>query len=315
MVATLTIQQLPDFLASQVGTEERLRSLTLLTYADISGVNPTAMSPWRLEQLWRVYSIGVEQLSRELATDRVRGSASFDSEKPVTPELARFIEGFPTRYLRTHSREEIERHLELHRIAEINGVAVEIDHRGGAYLMTVLTRDRPGLFASLCGALASFGMNIVKAEASSNAAGSVLDLVRFTDPSRTLELNPVETERLQHTVERVVQGSVSATDLLKRRRARPHPGGGRTKISPVVRFDNEASDSSTLIDFIGEDRPELLFDLASALSQAGCNIDVLMIDTQAHKAIDVFYVTRNGGKLDETAQNSLQCNLIRAAGQ
>jgi [protein-PII] uridylyltransferase len=302
------------FLTSRVGTEERLRGLTLLTYADISAVNPTAMTPWRLEQLWRVYSMGLEQLSRELASDRVHGLSGFASEKPVPPDLTRFIDGLPTRYLRTHTRGEIEHHLELHKSAELNGVAVEIDHREGAYVMTVVTRDRPGLFASLCGALASFGMNIVKAEASSNAAGWVLDLVRFTDPVRTLELNPSEIERLQHTVERVVKGTVAVTDLLKWRRAAPRPSRG-AKIPPVVRFDNEASDSSTLIDFIGEDRPGLLYDLASALNHASCNIEVLMIDTQAHKAIDVFYVTRDGGKLDEIAQSSLQLDLIRAATQ
>ncbi|MGI8960693.1 MAG: HD domain-containing protein [Bryobacteraceae bacterium] len=302
------------YLTSRVGTEERLRSLTLLTYADISAVNPTAMTPWRLEQLWRVYSMGLEQLSHELATDRVHSAASLASEKPVSTELARFIEGLPTRYLRTHTREEIERHLALHKIAELNGVAVEIDHRGGAYLMTVLTRDRPGLFASLCGALASFGMNIVKAEASSNAADSILDLIRFTDPVRTLELNPSEIERLQQTVERVVNGTIAVADLLKRRRAAPRPSS-EAKIPPVVRFDNQASDTSTLIDFVGEDRPGLLYDLASALSHAGCNIDVLMIDTQAHKAIDVFYVTREGEKLKEAAQNSLHFDLIRAATQ
>jgi [protein-PII] uridylyltransferase len=302
------------FLTSRVGTEERLRSLTLLTYADISAVNPTAMTPWRLEQLWRVYSMGLEQLNRELATDRVHSAPNFASGTSPSTELTRFIEGLPTRYLRTHTREEIEHHLELHKNAERNGVAVEIEHRGGAYLMTVLARDCPGLFASLCGALASFGMNIVKAEASSNAVGSVLDLIRFTDPLRTLELNPSEIERLQHTVERVVKGTVALADLLKRRRAASHPSRG-ARIPPVVRFDNEASDSSTLIDFVGEDRPGLLYDLASALSHAGCNIEVLMIDTQAHKAIDVFYVTRDGGKLDETTRNSLQLDLIRAASQ
>jgi [protein-PII] uridylyltransferase len=249
-------------------------------------------------------------LSRELAIDRVH-APSFNSGESGSGELARFVEGFPTRYLRTHTREQIEHHLELHKSAERNGVALEIDHSTGAYLMTVLTRDRPGLFASLCGALASFGMNIVKAEASSNAAGWVLDLIRFTDPLRTLELNPTEVDRLRRTVQDVAKERVGVMDLLKRRRAAPRPRR-EAKVLPVIRFDNEASDVSTLIDFVGEDRPGLLYDLASALSQAGCNIEVLMIDTQAHKAIDVFYVTRNGGKLDERMQHQLQADLMAA---
>ncbi len=42
-------------LAKRVGNQERLKMLTLLTYADIGAVNPTALSPWKAENLWRVY--------------------------------------------------------------------------------------------------------------------------------------------------------------------------------------------------------------------------------------------------------------------
>ena len=42
-----------QYLAHKVGTVENLKYLTLVTYADISAVNPTAMTSWRAEQLWR----------------------------------------------------------------------------------------------------------------------------------------------------------------------------------------------------------------------------------------------------------------------
>jgi len=299
------------FLTSRVPTPERLRSLVLFTYADISAVNPTALTPWRLEQLWRVYSVGLEQMNRELVLDRVRGDPSQLLRGNVSPQLSRFLEGLPTRYLRTHSREEIEHHSELFVAYERKGAAVEIEHPAGAYLATVLAPDRAGLFASLCGALASFGMNIVKAEAASNAQGCILDLFRFTDPARTLELNPGEVERLRNTMENVIRGDAEVKDLLKRRRS---PRVVReAKIAPSVRFNNEASHSATLVEFVGEDRPGLLYDLASAISASGCNIELVMIDTQAHKAIDVFYVTREGGKVDKSAQARLQFDLLRAA--
>ena len=69
-------------------------------------------------------------------------------------------------------------------------VAIEIAHERGIYRLTLLTRDQPGLFASVAGAIASFGLNIVKAEAFSNAQGIVVDTFTFSDPHRTLELNP-----------------------------------------------------------------------------------------------------------------------------
>ncbi len=300
------------FLTSRVGTAERLRQLTLLTYADISAVNPTAMTPWRLEQLWRVYSLGLEQLTRDLVTDRIHAGRGAEIDVTGSPELTAFLEGLPTRYLRTHTRAEIEKHFVLHKSVEREQVAIEIVREAGAYVIAVLAKDQPGLFSSLCGGLASFGMSIVKAEAFSNASGCAVDVIRFADPMRTLELNPGETDRLQWTIECVVRGSIDVRDLLKRRRQSRLSSTG-ARISPRVRFNNEASDTATLIDFVGEDRPGLLYDLASALGGRGCNIEVVMIDTEAHRAIDVFYVTQKGGKLSERTQEELREDLVQVA--
>ncbi|MGH9692994.1 MAG: HD domain-containing protein, partial [Bryobacteraceae bacterium] len=298
------------YLASRARTLEYLRYLTLLTYADISAVHPTAMTPWRLEQLWRAYSIGHQQLTRELESDRIHNVEALLPEDR-TPEFAKFLEGLPTRYLRTHTREEIERHQALARRADEYGAAVEVTQQKGSFLATVLANDRPGLFASICGALASFGMNIVKAEAYANASGLALDQFRFTDPLRTLELNPTETDRLRKIVERVMLGAEDVKVLLKGRRPVPPPGR-ITRLAPIIRFDNEVSDTATLVEFVGEDRPGLLYDLAAAFSGAGCDIELVLIDTEAHKAIDVFYVTRDSAKLNDTIGRLLKQSLLQA---
>ena len=74
-------------LAEGLGTVERLKQLTIMTYADISAVNPQAMTPWRLEQLWRVYLLAYDELTRELHTERIHDAAG------VAPERAAFLEG------------------------------------------------------------------------------------------------------------------------------------------------------------------------------------------------------------------------------
>ena len=297
------------FLSSQIPTQEDLRRLALLTYADISAVNPTAMTPWRLEQLWRVYSTGLEQLTRELITNRIDKPGR--SARRITGNR-QFLQGFPTRYLRTHTPAQVRRHFELDQKRRREGVAVSITQDSGAFLLTVLASDHAGLFSKLCGALSSRGMNILKVEASSNDHGCVLDLIRFSDPMRNLELNPDEVRRLEWTVECVLRDSLSVADLIKQRRSQPRPSSG-SKIMPSVHFNNEASDECTLIDFVGEDRPGLLYDLTSAISQAGCNIELVLVDTEAHKAIDVFYITQDGGKLDEALSDRLTVELKRLA--
>jgi len=299
------------FLSSRIPTQEDLQQLTLLTYADISAVNPTAMTPWRVEQLWRVYAAGLEQLTRELIANRIQEKEGSVFGADTSPELTHFLEGFPRRYLRTQTPEQIEHHFELDRKRQREGLAVEIRPDSGAFLLTAVTANHTGTFASLCGALASRGMNILKAEASSNARGDVLTMIRFSDPMRNLELNPDEIGRLEWTIECVLRGRSQVADLLKNRRAAPRPSSG-AKIQSSVRFNNDASDNCTLVDFTGEDRPGLLYSLTSAMAASGCNIELLLVDTEAHKAIDVFYVTKLGEKLDQPAQERLLEELVRA---
>jgi [protein-PII] uridylyltransferase len=288
-------------LATRVGTMENLKYLTLMTYADISAVNPEAMSPWRLEQLWRTYLIAHRELTRDLDTERIQAGDSDDK--------AQWLEGFPTRYLRTHAAEDIEMHRQLAGKAKHTGAGIRLENHNAAWRLTVVTSDRYGLFARLAGTLAAFGMNIVKAEAFANSTGTVLDTLVFEDPLRTLELNPAEVERLETTVTRVVTGKEDVTRLL-RGRARPLAPSKHASVRPAVAFDNEASSHATLVEIVAQDRPGLLHELANIFTRAGCSIEVVLIDTEAHKAIDVFYVTCERGKVGEDLQAKLRDQLL-----
>ena len=288
------------WLAGRAGTVEILKMLALVTYADIAAVHPGAMTPWQSEQLWRAYLVAHEELTRELATARIHD-----------PGAAEFIEGFPVRYLRTHAAEDIAAHIELERRSRERGVAVDIRCERGYYRLTLVSRDRPSILASVAGALAGFGMNILKAEGFANTQGTILDTFVFSDPHRTLELNPQEYDRLRSTVERVTLGKLDCKTLLKGR-PRPMLPSRRARIRPAVAFDGSASDCATLIQVIAEDRPGLLYALASAISAAGANIELVLIETQAHKAIDVFYVTSGGQKLAPEQETPLRDALLRA---
>src|SRR6202047_1217965 len=181
--------------ADKVGTPERLKMLCLLTYADIKAVNPEALTPWKVENIWQLY-IGAANYLNRSADHRVHGDASDEklarlrSLAPLTRgRFKDYVEGFPQRYLRMHSAEEIVRHMEM--AEELGKEPVQLDLKRGRhwYELTLVATDRPFLFATLAGVLAAWGMNIVKANAFSNEAGTVVDTLYFTDRFRTLELN------------------------------------------------------------------------------------------------------------------------------
>jgi [protein-PII] uridylyltransferase len=292
--------------ARQVETVERLKALTLVTYADISAVNPTVMTPWRAQQLWQLYLMVYNELTRELESDRIAVEAA-----AVGPVRAAFLEGFPTRYLRTHTDAAVEAHIALRDKSRARGVAVDVERVDSAWQLTLVATDRAGLFASVAGTLSSFGMNILRAEAFSNRRGLVLDTFTFADPNRTLELNPSEVERLRAVAERVILHKTDVRELL-RNRPKPKLPSRKAGIETRVAFDSEAGATATLVEIVAQDRPGLLYDLASAMSLNGCNIEVVLIDTQAHKAIDVFYVTAEGKKLDPGKLEILKEALQRA---
>lgn len=291
-----------EWMAHRVETQQRLKSLTLLTYADISAVNPAAMTAWVAEQLWHLYTLTDRELTRELEAERIHISAD------GSPARAAFLEGFPTRYVRTHSTDEIEAHMRMQEEASASGVALDFKRLTSAYQLTFLTDDRPFLFASVAGTLSSFGMNILKAEAFANRSGTVLDTFTFSDPSRTLELNPSEVDRLRLTIHRVILGKADVKQLLQKR-PKPAPPSRDGRVRSSVSFDSEVSGSATLIQIVAQDRPGLLYDLAYAISTEGCNIEVVLIATEAHKAIDVFYVTAAGQKLSAEKQQALSQSL------
>ena len=288
-------------LAGRVGTIERLKLLSVMTYAEIVLLGAKADTRWRLEQLWRAYSIGQHELLRELETDRIR-------QVPENlPENAEFIKGFPLRYLRAHPSAEIAEHLKLFELSRPTGVAVQLGPMEGAYRLTVVARDKPSLFAQFAGAISSFGLDILKAEAFSNAAGVILDTFVFADPKRMLQQNPSEADRLGDMVRRVALGKTDAHRLM---RGRGLPDATRGPVSPQVEFDSEACPTATLVEIKTEDRPGLLYSLATVFSSSACNIDVVLVDTKGHRAIDVFYVAHDGRKLSLEMQERLKEKLL-----
>ena len=291
--------------AALVKTVERLRLLTLLSYADVAAVNTSAMTPWRMEQLWRLYRVVHRELTGNLSEERVETPA--EAYGDASPLMAEFLEGLPARYLWTHDRAQAEMHAGLYAKSKETGAVIHVERREGVFVLTVVTMDRSFLFASLAGALASFGLNILKAEAFANEQGYIIDSFAFADPTHSLELNPPEIERLRTVVRRVAVGEIQAEDLLKHRPAKLL-AGRRGALEPSVTVDTETSTAATVFEVVAQDRPGLLYSLAAAISRNSADIDVVLVDTEAHRAIDVFHVTKEGRKLDAG-----ECARVRTA--
>jgi [protein-PII] uridylyltransferase len=304
--------------ASTVGNLERLQRLSLLTYADIHAVNPEALTPWKAEMLWQLFVATSNHFSRTIDRDRLHASDELFLLEQVRQEtgtvskteIERFLEGFPRRYLAVHSPAEISAHFALYQRLGSEPVQTEIKSTHHAFTLTLLSADRPALFAAIAGVLAAWGMNIVKADAFANSAGVVLDTFHFVDLHRTLELNPSEIPRFRQSIADVVNNRQALEPLLKGRLAAAMARPPKVLVQTTVNFDDESSEHCTLMEIVTQDRPGLLYEIGSGLARLACNIEVALIDTEGQKAIDVFYLTAQGRKLTPQKQELLREVLL-----
>jgi len=93
--------------------------------------------------------------------------------------------------------------------------------------------------------------------------------------------------------------------------------GGKRKppkvsVETQINFDHEASSHSTLLQVVAQDVPGLLRAISLTVADHDCNIEVALIDTEGEMAIDVFYLTRAGFKLDSARAGLLRDDLIVA---
>jgi [protein-PII] uridylyltransferase len=303
--------------AGLVGTDERLKMLCLMTLVDIQAVSTDTLTPWKEELLWRLYVDTYNQVTLGYADEVIEGhgaAAGLLASRPddiAEDELARFLEGFPRRYLALFPAEHIFRHLRLARDITRDAVHLFLEQKGGMWELTVVTLDKPALFSNISGVLSYTGMDILRGFAMTSPSGLVLDMFQFTDHEGFLRCNPGAEAQLEKRLQEAVAGRQDVSELLQRKeRGVLHQRGPR-RVAPVVTVDNEHSQRYTVVEIVAQDELGLLHRISRAVSAHGCDVDLVLISTEGNKAIDVFHLTRAGAKLPEDAQAALREDLQR----
>jgi [protein-PII] uridylyltransferase len=167
-------------------------------------------------------------------------------------------------------------------------LASRVDVRRSVTELSIYTEDHPGLFSRIAGAFAMSGTNILDAKIFTTSDGMAIDLFSVQDANG----EPIEEaraiDRIRQTMARVLAGEVVPRSVIDAQRIRKRDEAFR--VEPQVLIDNAASDSHSVIEVNGRDRPGLLHDLTRALFVARLSIHSAQITTFGERAVDVFYV-------------------------
>lgn len=323
-------------------TPERLDMLYLLSLADSEATGPLAWNP-RAEALLSELFSKVRRLltegplaepfapARMLSTrDRVRTKAA-PLLDPVFVE--RCLAALPPRATLVLEPEALVRHLLLARRLQ-DAVAEDRTRKPGGkggrgvvlveacrieaqrcFELTLAALDRPGLFATLAGAISLHQLDIHSAEIFTWADGTAMDVFLVSEPPDALF--PDEAfARIGRSASYALQGKLDLEFRLAERRNSPLVRQRKgPSLAPSVQVDNRASDFHTLIEVKATDRLGLLYDIASCLSRHAVDVQLARIGTAKGRVADVFYVREPGGQKIEDPQRiaAIEADLLAAA--
>ncbi|MCX7380789.1 MAG: [protein-PII] uridylyltransferase [Alphaproteobacteria bacterium] len=309
-------------LSEVIQSPERLRLLLVLTVADMRAVSPKVWNGWKATLLRELYARVAEVLAgglstteRDMRVSRAREAAAMMLDGWEQEDIDRFLGlGYPSYWL-SFDPETHARHAHMIRDAESRSAPLTVVTQPlparAVTEVTVYAADHAGLFSRIAGALAVAGASIVDARIHTLTNGMALDTFWVQDTAGGAFDTPHRLARLSVLIEQALSGRIRLAAEIKK--ASKMLLGKRMRamnVPPRVVIDNHASNTYTVLEVNGRDRPGLLHDVTAAISEQGLQIASAHVTTYGMRAVDVFYVKNVFGLKVENERKLAQ---LRAA--
>lgn len=274
--------------------------LYLLTFADLSAVNPAVWTQWKADLLHELYSKTYNMLENRLSAFEVLNEESkkmFDTSLfPNDDIVYSHIDSVnDPEYLQHYSEEEISKHAE--EIDNGSNLSVFFKENSGFTNISILTKDSESLLSKLCGALSINDLNIHGAKIFTRSDGMVIDSFNVTDFISGEVVSKEKFNSIQNTITDAINGELNfETEINKARNRWKRIENRIFKRRGKVKVEFEKHDKYTIIDVYSPDRLGLLYQITKKLTQLNLSVYLAKISTQGDMVVDAFYVLNSDGK-------------------
>jgi len=302
--------------AELVGDTDRLTMLYLLTVADSKATGPSAWSSWKASLIADFYLRIKSCLEAGCTVENVSAFGEKGEEQGVQwlkEQVEQMINGVGTRisiddlpddYLMSFDPATVVGHLQTHRdnagILQ-QKVLIFPEVRQGYWSLLVMSRDRSGLLAKLCGILALHNLRVLGAHIFTWPDQTVVDVLNIV-PVSGIDFNEQDWEALERDMNLAINYRLDVSSQLRRKvfAAESRLKRQVQQLQQEVIIDNTTSQRFTVIEVYAGDTPGTLYHLTQTLADFGLDIHRARIATEVEQLIDVFYVLfRDGRKLEE----------------
>jgi [protein-PII] uridylyltransferase len=316
---------------------ETLNSLTLLTFADSEGTSDKLWNGFKDSLLWQLHSRALVLLSAGtefIRAEEKRLETLLAEVRELAPgeiaddEIVAHFSNLPLRYFQIRTAREI-----LDDIALAHRFMLQLVEKQDRVLLPVIsfhdepdrgysqvkvcTWDRAGLFSKIAGTLSATQMNILSAQILTRTDGIVLDTFLVQEARTGNPATKEQGEKFTKLLEKILSSEpVDLPELIARSiTTRPaYEAYAGEQISTRIHFDNQVSETRTLIEIENEDRLGLLYSISQTFANLGVDIAAARILTERGAAIDSFYVReQDGGKIESPARRVLVEKSLREA--
>lgn len=310
--------------ASRFNSTDELNLLYLVTFADLSAVNPAVWTSWKSDLLAELYRKTYAMLEEKISGEEFLISNTYLIPKEISKHSDAISEDNVQEhidsindiaYAQNFTEKEIAKHVE--EIQKGVTISTSFKELNGFTNITVITRDFSSLLSKVCGVLSINGVNIHDARIFTRKDGIIIDTFNVTDFNTGKKIEKDRFGKIRKDMKSVISGLLRLDQEFAKMKSKWWRIETRLfKRTGKVKIEFENYEKYTIIDIFSPDRLGFLYQVTNKMNQLGLGVYFAKIATRGDDIVDSFYVLdASGKKISPSDYDLIKTELTEAITQ